>query len=218
MGLFDWFRPKSHLRLSVWLDEVSRLGALTSGIEADLRRGNHVMVVAHFKDALLQIGERLAGAAVPFTTKATWSDAEARKLIVQKEPSAVFLLAEALPTVSPDAPRPEAISGSKVLSFRLVDLHVLDDENDKVERYARNLPCPVQLSASVSFESPWMQTFASPWVRTMMERMGLKPGHCIESPMVTSTLRKALRKFAKRAKSNHRCDSIADWLQRNVPK
>lgn len=218
MGLFDWFRPKSHLRLSVWLDEASRLGALTAGIEADLRRGNHVMVVAHFRDALLQMGERLAGASIPFTTKASWSDAEARILIVQKQPSALLLLAGALPNVAPDAPRPEAVAGSKVLSFRLIDLHVLDDENDKVERYARNLPCPVQLSASLSLEGPLGQVMASPWVRTLLERMGLKPGHCIESPLVTNAVRKSLRKFAKRAKSNQRGDSIAEWLQRNVPK
>ena len=78
------------------------------------------------------------------------------------------------------------------------------------------LPKDTQASVFVSFDSPTMATFARPWVRTMMEKLGMRPDAPIDSPMVTRGFRKALAKLEQRVVGNQPADSLADWMQRNL--
>ncbi len=50
----------------------------------------------------------------------------------------------------------------------------------------------------LSFDDDLMRIFARDWVKTMMEKMGLKAGEVIDSPMVTRGLAKAQRKVEAR--------------------
>jgi hypothetical protein len=215
MGLFDWLRPRAKLPITVWLDDESRLAALATDTAGDLASGSHVMLVAHFPAAMVRVGQRLAAAGVPFATKSTWGEADVHAFLASKAPHAIAVLAEKLPAIAKDAVRPEALSGSRRVAFRVLDLHVLAAENERVERYARHMPCAVRLSASTSFEDPVMREFASPWVATMMRTLGLGPGQSIDSPMVANGLRKALAKLERQVQGNQRCDSLEEWLQRN---
>ncbi len=57
---------------------------------------------------------------------------------------------------------------------------------------------PGQTKFFLSFDDDLMRIFARDWVRTMMEKMGLKPGEVIDSPMVTRGIAKAQRKVEAR--------------------
>ena len=50
----------------------------------------------------------------------------------------------------------------------------------------------------LSLEDDLMRIFARDWVKVMMEKMGLKPGEVIDSPMVTRGLAKAQKKVEAR--------------------
>ncbi|MCA8953106.1 MAG: preprotein translocase subunit SecA, partial [Planctomycetes bacterium] len=50
----------------------------------------------------------------------------------------------------------------------------------------------------LSFDDDLMRIFARDWVRTMMEKMGLKAGEVIDSPMVTRGIAKAQKKVEAR--------------------
>ncbi len=219
MGLFDWLpwlprRPR--LPVTVWFDEASRLAALVDGIADDLRRNSHVIVAAHFRSSLLRVGDALAARGVPFTTRAEWSEADARVLIVDKTPRVVLLLVGALPPIAAEAPRPEAISGSRTLSFRLADLHVLVAANECVQRYTRSLPCPVRLAASTSLEDPLLVQCGGPAVKSLLQRLGFGPGKPMDSPLLTNSLWQACRKLGKRVRSDEPAESLAEWLQKNL--
>ncbi|MCK5942510.1 MAG: SEC-C domain-containing protein, partial [Planctomycetes bacterium] len=57
---------------------------------------------------------------------------------------------------------------------------------------------PGQTKFFLSFDDDLMRIFARDWVRTMMERMGLKSGEVIDSPMVTRGIAKAQKKVEAR--------------------
>ncbi|MFK7740655.1 MAG: preprotein translocase subunit SecA [Planctomycetota bacterium] len=57
---------------------------------------------------------------------------------------------------------------------------------------------PGQTKFFLSFDDDLMRIFARDWVRSMMERMGLKPGEVIDSPMVTRGIAKAQKKVEAR--------------------
>ena len=50
----------------------------------------------------------------------------------------------------------------------------------------------------LSFDDDLMRIFARDWVKTVMEKLGLKPGEAIESPMVTRGLARAQKKVEQR--------------------
>src|SRR4029077_9720916 len=50
----------------------------------------------------------------------------------------------------------------------------------------------------LSFDDDLMKIFARDWVKVMMEKMGLKPGEVIDSPMVTRGIARAQRKVEAR--------------------
>lgn len=221
MGLFDWLpwlTKHSRLPITVWPDEVGRLDALAAGVADDLRRGAHVLLVAHFPATLVALGERLSAKGVAFETRSEWSDAAARKLVVAKEPTAVALLAAALPPLREreEIVRQELIAGSRTLSCRVVDLHLLAAANDRVESYARSLPCAVRLSTSVSLDGPLLRELAAPSVKDLLAKSGLRDGASIEDPLVTQTLRKALHKLERRVTGDAPAESLAAWLQQNL--
>ena len=57
---------------------------------------------------------------------------------------------------------------------------------------------PGQTKFFLSFDDDLMRIFARDWVKVMMEKMGLKSGEVIDSPMVTRGLAKAQRKVEAR--------------------
>jgi len=57
---------------------------------------------------------------------------------------------------------------------------------------------PGQTKFFLSFDDDLMRIFARDWVRSMMEKMGLKEGEVIDSPMVTRGIAKAQKKVEAR--------------------
>lgn len=84
-------------------------------------------------------------------------------------------------------------------------LYVLGTERHEARRIDNQLRgrCarqgdPGQTKFFLSFDDDLMRIFARDWVRTMMERMGLKAGEVIDSPMVTRGIAKAQKKVEAR--------------------
>lgn len=217
MGFFDWLRPRPQIAITCWLDEGSRARGFVRAVQDDLLRGMHVIVAAHFADALVQAGQALAAHAIRVVTIDRWTGAETRRLAGPASGAPFAVLASRLPDGAEgriDAGDP---AGAHI-SLRLCDLHVLAAENDRVVRFARSLPGRVDVRAAVSFDDPVMATFASPWVKSMMATMGLREDQSIDSPMVTKGLVRALRKLERKVTGNAPCDSLQEWMQRNLAR
>lgn len=216
MGFLDWFRRRRTIPITCWLDEPSRLRGFARAIADDLARGQRVLVVAHFKEALLQASQQLAGAGVPFQPKASWTAADTRQLLTSPPRTVMAVLAKTLPDVVEDPRDRSSRVDGPTISLRVSDLHVLAEENERILRFAGSLPAPTRVAASVSFDDPIMATSAGPWVKTMMSRMGMKADEPIDNAMVSSGLERALKKLAARATGNLPTDSIREWMKHNL--
>lgn len=216
MGFFDWLRPRPQIAITFWLDDGSRARGFVRAVIDDLARGDHVLVVGHFKDALVRTGQALAAAGVTFVTQDRWTDADTQRLSQPPTGAPFVVLASRLPAVPEGRPQPVPAPGAAAVSVQLCDLHVLPAANERIARFVASLPAPTRLRASVSFDDAIMAQFASPWVKTMMSTMGLRADDPIDSPMVAKGLQRALRKLAKRATGDVPCDSVQEWLRRNL--
>ena len=210
MGLLSWLfgRRRRDLPVSVWLDDPNCVAGLVRTIQADLAAGRTVVLVAHFAQGLIDAATALAAAGVPATTLAKWRRPD-------PGPQVLAILAKALPQHDPAAGSSAPPAAGR-FAVRAAELHVLGDANDRVLQFLDTLPKDTEASAFVSFDSPTMTTFARPWVRTMMEKMGMRPDAPIDSPMVTRGLEKALAKLERRVVGNQPADSLAAWMQRNL--
>lgn len=209
MGIFDWFRRPRRLRTICWLDEPSRLAGLVRAVQDDLAIGKSVVVVGHFPQGLIEAGEALAAAGVPFTTLAKWQP-------LPPGPRAVAILAKALPQPDVGTATKPRVSGLVQVSVRAVEVHVLASENDRVLQFADQLPLPAEATNYVSLESPTMVSMTGGWVKPMLAKMGFKADQPIESPMVTKALARSLQKLERSVAGTLPAESLAQWVQRNV--
>ena len=217
MGLFDWFRRRRRPSITLWLDTASQVSGFVARVQADVGSGQAVLVVAHFKEQLVAFGRALAEAGIEFALRRTWSQQDTKQLC-SGQAGVTAVLAAALPDLPEGSAQSDLRSQGACVSLHVVDMHILDEENQSVERFAASLPVPTQMAVSLSFDDPVMAVFAKPWVQVMMVRMGLTAGEPIQSPMVDKGLRNALRKLAKKATGNVPCDSSSEWLRRNLPQ
>jgi hypothetical protein len=216
MGLLDWFRRRRTIPITCWLDEPSRLRGFARAVVDDLAGGQRVLVVAHFKEALLQAGQQLAAAGIAFQTKARWSAADTHQLLTSPPRTVMAVLAKTLPDVPEDSRDRSSRVDGPTISLRVSDLHVLREENDRILRFAGSLPAPTRIAAAVSFDDPIMAAFGSPWLKPMMSRMGMKADDPIHDAMVTRGLERALKKLAAKASGNLPTDSIREWMKHNL--
>lgn len=211
MGLFSWLfgRRAPSLRISVWLDEPSRLSGLARDVRADLAKGRSVVLVAHFASALVEVGQHFANEGIPFTTLSSWRP-------LGSTPSVVAILAKALPQPVPGA-TPVDKRGTEVrIAIRGVELHVLARENDRLVNFAATLPVPCEVCASTSLDAPVLARTQKPWVREMLSKMGFTADAPIDSPMLSRSMKKALVAIEGRARRDLPADSVAQWMDRNV--
>ena len=213
MGLFDWlFRSTPQLPIQVWVDEEDRRRGLARAVRQDLADGRHALVVAHFPDELVACGQALAAAGVAFATLPRWTDADAQALT--GAPRAVAVLARSLPEAAATATSPPARGRALV---HAAELHVLPAANARVAAFARNLPVAAESVGHASLTSPHVGAFAWPGLRSLLERLGLKPDDPIANPMVTSVLHKALRAYAAKSTGDRAANTLAEWMERNGP-
>lgn len=212
MGLLSWlFGPRApRLRLSIWVDEASRLQGLARAVRADLQAGRSVVLVAHFAASLIEAGRQLAEAGIEFETLPAWRP-------LGPKPSVVAILAKTLPQPLPGA-TPRHGGGQPQTMVRGVELHVLARENDRLVRFAASLPTRCEVHVATSLDAAVLASHCSPHVKALLVRMGFKADEPIESALVTKSLLRHLRKVEARVRRDLPADSIAQWVERNVDR
>jgi hypothetical protein len=63
----------------------------------------------------------------------------------------------------------------------------------------------------------WGALTAGEWVAQILDRLGMGPDDCIESPMVNRRIRDAYRKFAAAATGDQPAYSAEEWIRLNCP-
>jgi hypothetical protein len=216
MGLFDWLRGKPRLRTIVWFDEATRLRGVVDATRADVAAGRHVVVVAHFADSLVEVGQHLAAAGIPFDTIARWQSRDTQQLAASPA-RVVAILARALPADDGSAP-PVKAGGKTTVAVRACELHVLPAENERVLTFANRLPVAAEATAHLSLTNPILARLMNPAIAALMAKMGMDNGKPIDSSMVSRAVDRTLAKLAKRVTGDAPATSLGAWVERNLPR
>src|SRR5262245_23232268 len=142
MGFLDWLRRRRTIPITCWLDESSRLDGFTRAVADDLGRGQRVLVVAHFKEALLEAGHQLAAAGIAFQTRTSWTAADTRQLLTSPPRTVLAVLAKTLPVAVEESHDRASRPDGPIISLRVFDLHVLAEEHERILRFSSSLPVP----------------------------------------------------------------------------
>jgi preprotein translocase subunit SecA len=127
--------------------------------------------------------------------EALWRNEIAPKGLAADSPEAQKLLEELRARCAKEHDEILAIGGLYVIGTERHEARRID--NQLRGRCARQGD-PGQTKFFLSFDDDLMRIFARDWVKVMMEKMGLKPGEVIDSPMVTRGLAKAQKKVEAR--------------------
>jgi preprotein translocase subunit SecA len=127
--------------------------------------------------------------------EALWRNETAQKGLAADSPEAQKLLEELRARCQKEHDEILALGGLYVIGTERHEARRID--NQLRGRCARQGD-PGQTKFFLSFDDDLMRIFARDWVKVMMEKMGLKPGEVIDSPMVTRGLAKAQKKVEAR--------------------
>ncbi|MFN9945506.1 MAG: preprotein translocase subunit SecA, partial [Planctomycetota bacterium] len=126
---------------------------------------------------------------------ALWRAEMAQKGVAEDAPEAQARLAELKAQCAAEQAEIKALGGLYVVGTERHEARRID--NQLRGRCARQGD-PGQTKFFLSFDDDLMKIFARDWVKTMMERMGLKAGEVIDSPMVTRVIAKTQKKVEAR--------------------
>ena len=126
---------------------------------------------------------------------ALWRAELATKGVAEDAPEAQARLAELKEQCAAEQAEIKALGGLYVIGTERHEARRID--NQLRGRCARQGD-PGQTKFFLSFDDDLMKIFARDWVKTMMERMGLKSGEVIDSPMVTRVIAKTQKKVEAR--------------------
>jgi preprotein translocase subunit SecA len=126
---------------------------------------------------------------------ALWRAEMAPKGLAEDAPEAQARLPELKAQCAAEQAEIKALGGLYVVGTERHEARRID--NQLRGRCARQGD-PGQTKFFLSFDDDLMKIFARDWVKTMMERMGLKAGEVIDSPMVTRVIAKTQKKVEAR--------------------
>ncbi|MBM3963155.1 MAG: preprotein translocase subunit SecA, partial [Planctomycetes bacterium] len=126
---------------------------------------------------------------------ALWRAEMAQKGLAENAPEAQARLVELKAQCAAEQAEIKALGGLYVVGTERHEARRID--NQLRGRCARQGD-PGQTKFFLSFDDDLMKIFARDWVKTMMERMGLKAGEVIDSPMVTRVIAKTQKKVEAR--------------------
>ena len=127
--------------------------------------------------------------------EALWRSEFTQRGLAEDSPEAQALLAQLREQCKREHDEILALGGLYVMGTERHEARRID--NQLRGRCARQGD-PGQTKFFLSFDDDLMRIFARDWVKVMMEKMGLKAGEVIDSPMVTRGLAKAQRKVEAR--------------------
>jgi preprotein translocase subunit SecA len=127
--------------------------------------------------------------------EALWRTELAQKNLAEDAPEAQALLAELKTRCKAEHDEIKALGGLYVVGTERHEARRID--NQLRGRCGRQGD-PGQTKFFLSFDDDLMRIFARDWVKVMMEKMGLKSGEVIDSPMVSRGIAKAQKKVEAR--------------------
>lgn len=220
MGWPDWLLPRRRRSVRtepdlIWLSSEARWRGVVDDVCHRLRDGAHLVVAAHFPDALDIAARRLEAEEVPFRL---WhppeSAAEARRELESNPDEACLTLAELLPRDL----SPYDTASDTSLTLIAVERHPLLEMDRALVEFAHAWAGPARIRYHLALDDALLQRFAGPQVKELLERLGLEPHETVQNHLVGRRVAHAQRRIESTATSREPAQSAAEWLEKNCPR
>jgi len=202
MGFFDaLFSGKKATRVNVLADKIwLTADAKIAGLAREIAlRGQSesvaILLVAHFPDVLACLAA-----------------------LAKKQVHSVPTMAVLAEDLSLDIAARLHVAENATIDMIVAERHPLLSVDERLDKFADELPCSCRLSHHLSLEDPIMKSFGGEWVHALLGQLGMTEDEAIESRMVSRRVKLAQEKIEAQAKHRDvKADSAADWFAKNCP-
>ena len=118
----------------------------------------------------------------------------------------------------PESSSIKPIQDPPPLALMIAERHPLDQHDRKIEKFARQIPCPVELGYFLALDDVIMSQFVSPGMIQLLRQLGLREHELITSHMVTRRLNQATKKMSRSVDRELPADSATEWFRLNRPQ
>ena len=218
MSLFGWFfRKRRNVEVPdrIWLSEAATRNGLAAAVRERLNQSRLIIVVASFPNRLVELESLLNELGLPFEHMERSIDAAQIADALRESGEARILLGTG-EMLFPSETEPDDIDDSVSVSILVRERHPLRAADERIEQFARSLPCQATVQFFVSLDDALMKRFSGEWVKNMLRQMGMGEGEAIESPMVARRIKAAQQKVAQQIlETPNSAASGDDWFAAN---
>ncbi len=217
--MLDWLFNKPGYRRfddSYALTRHSLQDALRCSIEQRSGPNQVVFLVAHFPDIFCELQEALDVWNIPYDVirkmiNRRWME----QILPDKQPPVFLTMAEMF---EPEMSSIEPIHKTPEIAIMVAERHPLDHHDREIEKFARQIPWPVELGYFLAMDDEIMNHFVNPDLILLLKQLGLREHELISSHMVTRRLNQATKKMSRNVEREQQADSAQEWFRLNHPK
>ena len=179
----------------IWMTSDARFAGIAGEIAARSRPETvAILLVAHFPDVLARLDE-LAALPAELPVKAVLAD-----------------------NLSTDVAASMNLDESSTIDIIAGERHPLPSVDERLARFANELPCRCRLSHHISLEDPVIRIFAGDWIQGFLGKLGMRENEPLQSEMVSRRIKQAQQKIEGKAFGTSDAKSAAEWLENNCPE
>ncbi len=221
MGLLDWIFKKKNFKRAEDTFALTReilWDGLKQRITLAQTQERATWLIVHFTDTFSELQERLEQWEVDYEIVSTQLSASQfeRHLPMGDEnssPRLKLILADLIPEPT-SHPASLPSEPTDQLALIVLERHPLIEHDDRLESFARTLPCKVEFGYLLSFDDAVIKISLDDQVIELLKQLGLGD-ELISSNMVARRLETVLRRLSSGFTGDTRCDSAAQWLEIN---
>ena len=191
--MFSFFKTKPAADV-FWMTPRAKLIGFCNQIRERLHDARVVLVVAHFRASLSQIGKQLSEIGVPTELHVgPLSRKQAlRRVDHASRPQALLVLGDSLVCEDSPAPIDRAASPIPILVF---ERHFVRSKDEAILSFARTLGRPYQLAFHLSLLDPLMLRVDSVSIIEELVVMGHSESEASKTPVLTGWIRRAQKSW-----------------------
>lgn len=216
MGLFDWLKQTSrHKRFddAFALSRPALWAAIKKTIKSPLLQDKPIWLVTHFAETYTAIQNELENWQIDYEIVAQpIAPKQIERSGLLSNTSLKLVLADLIPE---SQPAPNVLADAPTIAMIVLERHPQIKHDERIETFCKSLPVPVECGYFLSLEDDVVKLVVNETSLKVLKQLGVNEHELITSHMVTSRLKKVLKRMSTTYVSDQPADSAKQWLEIN---
>jgi len=174
-----------------------------------------IFLVAHFPAVFTELQDALEAWNLPYDIITQVVNEQWLESLPAEDRPPIFLTMAAM--LEPDMPAVKTFHPSLSVALMILERHPLEHHDRRIESFARQLPCPVEMGYFLAMDDEIMKQFINQDMILLLKQLGLRDNDLVTSHMVTRRLNRATKKLSKQVKQEQPALSAREWFRLNLP-